>query len=91
MRTRKRLNGYRLPSPPLPTNRPTPERSRHAEAIDQPDINGRAFRLGWLVVTRLDAFLAGRLITRETYDAAVAFRRDFEATSGAELADGADR
>ena len=83
MRARNRPDRSRPPSPPLPSSRPNAERVAFAEAIEQPDINGRAFRPGWLVRSRLDGLLADGLIDRETYAAAQSVARDYRAVSGA--------
>lgn len=71
------------PRPAPPTSKPTPERQRHAQGIEPPDLNGRAFRPGWLVATRLDALFTDKLIGQPAYAAALGFRRDYERLASA--------
>jgi hypothetical protein len=61
---------------PLPTSRPTPERTRHAAGVVAPEVNG-SVRRWWTTVSRLDTLLRDRLIDRPTYDAAQAFNHDY--------------
>ena len=66
----------------LPSSRPTDERTCHVEAIDLPDVDGTAFRPGWLVQSRLDGLYLGKLIDWATYDAGQALARDFWTAGG---------
>jgi len=74
----RREPAQRSADPARPTARPTDERQRHAEAVIEPDVNGRAFRPWWAVRTRLDALLAGGLIDRDAHDRANRLRADCE-------------
>ena len=65
-----------------PSSRPIVERVRHAEAVEQPDVNGHAFRPGWLVLSRLDGLFIGKVIDRAVYDAALGVARDHELAAG---------
>lgn len=64
---------------PPPSNRPTEQRARQAEAVDNPDVDGVAFRPWWRVRTRLDGLLAAGLIEEAAWLAAGKFRDDAEA------------
>ena len=60
-------------------NAPSADRLRHAEAIEPPRIDWRAFRQGWRVVSRIDRLLADRRIDAGTWQAAVEYRAAWEA------------
>lgn len=55
-------------------NAPSEHRVGHAEAIDAPRIDDRAFRQGWHVRTRLDGLFAAGEITAGEWQCAVEFR-----------------
>jgi len=84
MRARKqRERSSRPTTPPLPTNRPTEERRRLAEVIEEPDVNGRAFRAAWLIRSRLDGLYFDKLIDLATYEAGKSLARDYWLVGGA--------
>lgn len=59
-------------------NAPSPDRLRHADAIDPPRVDAVAFRQGWRVRTRLDALLAAGRIDAGIWQAACAYRDAWE-------------
>jgi hypothetical protein len=63
-----------LPPPPVPTNRPTPQFTRHHD-IAAPQVDATAFRQGWRVTARLDGLLEAGRIDREQWDGAQQWRR----------------
>lgn len=77
MRARNRPARYRPPAAPLPSNRPTPERERHAETVLPPQMNG-VRRPWWTAASRLDALRDGGLISAAEHDAATRVRDDCE-------------
>lgn len=58
--------------------KPTAEFRRHHD-VEEPRVDERAFRQGWLVRTRLDQLLADRRITRAEFQAAIEFRNAWAA------------
>jgi hypothetical protein len=59
--------------PVVLTTRPTPEFRRHHD-VEDPRVDERAFRQGWIVRTRLDQLLADDRITRGEFQAASEYR-----------------
>jgi hypothetical protein len=57
---------------------PSADRARHAEAIEAPRVDDRAFRQGWRVTTRLDALLASGRIGVGVWQCAVEYRDAWE-------------
>lgn len=55
------------------TARPTPEFRRHHD-VEDPRVDERAFRQGWIVRTRLDQLLVADRITRAEWQAASEYR-----------------
>jgi hypothetical protein len=55
------------------TTQPTPEFRRHHD-VEDPRVDERAFRQGWIVRTRLDQLLADGRITRAEWQAASEYR-----------------
>jgi hypothetical protein len=55
------------------TARPTPEFTAHHD-VEEPRVDERAFRQGWIVRTRLDQLLADDRITRAEWQAASEYR-----------------
>jgi hypothetical protein len=55
------------------TARPTPEFSAHHD-VEEPRVDERAFRQGWIVRTRLDQLLVDDRITRAEWQAASEYR-----------------
>ena len=68
---------------PPPTTKPTDERAARAEAIEPPDVNGRAYRPWWRVETRLEGLCVDKLIDQAGYEAACRLRTDFHIANGA--------
>lgn len=62
------------PARTLVTARPTPEFRRQHD-VEEPRVDERAFRQGWIVRTRLDQLLADRRITRGEWQAATEYRQ----------------
>jgi hypothetical protein len=60
--------------PAVPTNRPTPQFTRHHD-VAAPQVDSRAFRQGWRVQTRLDSLLEAGRIDREAWDCTQEWRR----------------
>lgn len=60
------------------SNAPSAARSRHAEEIEPPRVDDRAFRQGWRVRTRLDTLLASGRIDAAVWQCAVEYRDAWE-------------
>jgi hypothetical protein len=56
------------------TSRPTSQFTRHHD-VAPPQVDGRAFRQGWRVTTRLDGLLETGRIDREAWNCACEWRR----------------
>lgn len=78
------------------TNAPTRELRRHHD-VDEPRVDERAFRQGWIVRTRLDQLLALEAISAGDWQAAIEFRaawiaaRELAAREPIRVAGGQDR
>jgi hypothetical protein len=65
------------------TNAPTAHRTQHADAIEAPRVDWRAFRQGWRVATRLDRLLDEGAITPAVWQCAAEYRAAYNSLASA--------